>query len=109
MWYLGSCPDARQNRWVNFQLGPYSNKNRPRVIVDHGLKWIELIGLGDKHKITAAVHGTLSGDFLPLQLVLCSGKTTACLPNKKFPKMIGCLAAHLIIVNDQMKTKPKNI
>ena len=50
-----------------------------------GSKRIELIGLGDKRQITAVVCGTLSGDFLPLQLIY-AGKTTACLPNAKFPK-----------------------
>ena len=50
-----------------------------------GAKRIELIGLGDKRQITAIVCGTLSGDFLPFQLIY-TGKTTACLPSVKFPK-----------------------
>ena len=55
------------------------------TMAQKGSKRIELIGLGDKRQITAVVCGTLSGDFLPLQLIY-AGKTTACLPNAKFPK-----------------------
>ena len=50
-----------------------------------GAKRIEMIGLDDKRQITAVVCGTLSGDFLPMQLIY-TGKTTACLPTIKFPK-----------------------
>ena len=55
------------------------------TMAQKGAKRIEMIGLDDKHQITAVVCGTLSGDFLPMQLIY-TGKTTACLPTIKFPK-----------------------
>lgn len=55
------------------------------TMAQKGSKRIELIGLGDKRQITAVVCGTLSGEFLPLQLIY-AGKTKACLPTANFPK-----------------------
>ena len=55
------------------------------TMAQKGAKRIEMIGLDDKRQITAVVCGTLSGDFLPMQLIY-TGKTTACLPTIKFPK-----------------------
>ena len=43
-------------------------------------KRIEIKGLGDKKQIMAVFGGTLTGEFLPIQLVY-QGSTTRCHPN----------------------------
>ena len=43
-----------------------------------GKKRVEIIGKDDKHQITAVFGASLSGDFLPVQLVY-QGKLTKCL------------------------------
>ena len=43
-----------------------------------------MMGIDDKRQITAVFGASLSGDFLPLQLVY-EGKTTRCLPTYSFP------------------------
>ena len=48
-----------------------------------GSKRIEIAGISDKRQITAVFCGTLTGDFLPPQIIY-QGKTTACLPRYKF-------------------------
>ena len=50
-----------------------------------GAKRVELTGLNDKRQITAVFCGTLSGDFLPIQLVY-QGKTKRCHPRYLFPE-----------------------
>ena len=55
------------------------------TMAQKGAKQIEMIGLHDKCQITAVICGTLSGEFLPLQLIY-TGKTAACLPKVKFPE-----------------------
>ena len=47
-------------------------------------KRIELVGLKDKHQITAVFCGTAEGDFLPVQWIH-NGKTKQCQPKHKFP------------------------
>jgi hypothetical protein len=54
------------------------------TMAGEGLKRIEVAGLGDKRQLTAVFAASLSGDFLPLQ-VIYSGKTPRCLPSTKFP------------------------
>ena len=49
-----------------------------------GSRRIEIMGMGDKRQITAVFAGSLSGDFLPLQLIY-TGKTPACHPKVTFP------------------------
>ena len=49
-----------------------------------GAKSVEIIGTDDKRQITATVAGTMSGEFLPAQLIY-GGKTPACLPKVDFP------------------------
>ena len=44
-----------------------------------------MVGITDKRQITAVFVGSLSGDFLPVQLVY-QGKTTKCLPSINFPE-----------------------
>ena len=47
-------------------------------------KRIEIAGVDDKHQITAVFAGSLTGDFLPLQLIY-KGTTQRCLPTLLFP------------------------
>lgn len=49
-----------------------------------GSKRVEISGVNDKHQITAIFCGTLTGDFLPIQLIY-QGKTARCHPNFEFP------------------------
>ena len=44
---------------------------------------MEISGVDDKRQITALLAGTLSGHFLPAQLIY-AGKTPACLPKVQF-------------------------
>ena len=84
MWCVGCCiPDKLIFNWDNTPINIVPGSQR--TITQKGSKIIELIGLGDKCQIAAVVCGTLSGDFLPLQLIY-AGKTKACLPNANFPK-----------------------
>ena len=55
------------------------------TVAIEGSKRIELIGYDDKGQIIATFAGTLTGQFLPIQLV-CEGKTTKCHPSIEFPK-----------------------
>lgn len=47
-------------------------------------KRVETVGISDKRQITAVLCCTLAGESLPRQLIY-KGKTTACLPQHKFP------------------------
>lgn len=49
-----------------------------------GSRRIEIQGVDDKRQITALLTGTMSGAFLPAQLIY-KGKTPACLPKFVFP------------------------
>ena len=49
-----------------------------------GSKRVEIVGISDKRQITAVLCGTLTGEFLPPQLIY-QGKTSARLPRHKFP------------------------
>ena len=49
-----------------------------------GTKRVEVIGVNDKRQITAVLCGSLSGDFLPVQLIY-KGKTSRCHPHFAFP------------------------
>ncbi len=49
-----------------------------------GSKRVEIAGVDDKRQITAVFAGSLTGDFLPPQLVY-KGKTAKCLPSVSFP------------------------
>ena len=49
-----------------------------------GSKRVEIAGINDKRQITAIFANTMSGDFLPPQIIY-SGKTTKCLPSITFP------------------------
>ena len=49
-----------------------------------GSRRVELTGVDDKRMITAVFCGSLTGDFLPIQLIY-KGKTPRCHPKFKFP------------------------
>ncbi len=49
-----------------------------------GSKRVEIAGVTDKRQITAVFCGSLSGDFLPLQIIY-KGKTPRCHPHFQFP------------------------
>ena len=49
-----------------------------------GSKRVEIVGADDKRQITAVFGRTMSGDFLPPQLIY-QGKTSKCLPKIEFP------------------------
>ena len=49
-----------------------------------GSKRVEIVGKDDKRQLTALFGCTMSGDFLPPQLVY-QGKTNRCLPRYTFP------------------------
>jgi len=54
------------------------------MMAKEGSKRAEIIGKDDKCQITEVLGGTMSGDFLPVQLVY-QGTTNCCLPSFKFP------------------------
>jgi len=51
---------------------------------EQGARRVELVGLNDKHQITAVFCGSLVGGFLPVQLIY-KGKTNRCHPKFNFP------------------------
>uniref|UniRef100_A0A1X7U120 DDE-1 domain-containing protein n=1 Tax=Amphimedon queenslandica TaxID=400682 RepID=A0A1X7U120_AMPQE len=60
-----------------------------------GTKRVEIAAIDDKRQITAVFGASLSGDFLPVQLIF-TGKTSKCLPKVDFPLDwdITCTANH---------------
>lgn len=55
------------------------------TMAPEGAKRIEIAGVDDKRQITAVFAGTMSGKFLPPQIIY-KGKTEKCLPTVEFPK-----------------------
>jgi hypothetical protein len=54
------------------------------TMAEQGSSRVEIVGLGDKRQITAVLACSLSGDFLPPQIIY-SGKTPKCLPSVSYP------------------------
>ena len=54
------------------------------TMAEEGSKRVEMIGKDDKQQLTALFTCSMSGDFLPIQLVY-KGKTDRSLPRFKFP------------------------
>jgi hypothetical protein len=54
------------------------------TMAPRGSKRVDIIGKDDKRQITDVFACTLSGDFLPIQLIY-KGKTNKCLPSVTFP------------------------
>ena len=50
-----------------------------------GAKMVEITAMDDIQQITAVFSGSLSGGFLPPQLI-CKGTTRRCLPTIDFPR-----------------------
>lgn len=55
------------------------------TMASKGAKLVEIAGYGDKRQITATFAATMSGEFLPMQLIY-GGKTDRCHPKHKFPE-----------------------
>ena len=49
-----------------------------------GSQQVEIMGISNKHQITAVFYGALTGELLPPQLIY-QGKTSVCLPRYSFP------------------------
>jgi len=56
----------------------------PWTMEEKGAKRVDCVGIDDKRQITAVICATLSGFFIPFQ-VIYQGKTTASLPRYSFP------------------------
>ena len=52
--------------------------------MEEGAKRVEILAIDDKRQITAVFCGSMTGEFLPLQLIY-EGKTNRCLPQFDFP------------------------
>ena len=80
---MDAVPDELIINWDHTGLNyvPVSNW----TVAKEGSARVEIVGLGDKRQITAVLSCTMSGDFLPPQ-VIYSGKTQRCLPSVSFPK-----------------------
>lgn len=55
------------------------------TMAKEGSKRVEIAGIEDKRQITSVLAGTMSGKFLPSQ-VIYAGKTPRCFPSVEFPK-----------------------
>ena len=55
------------------------------TMAKEGSKRVEVVGIDDKCQITATFAASLSGNFLPVQMVY-EGKTSKCHPSVKFPE-----------------------
>ena len=55
------------------------------TMAPEGSKRVEVAGHNDKRQITAVFAATMSGEFLPPQIIF-AGKTKRCLPSASFPK-----------------------
>ena len=70
---------------INFdQTGVYYVPVSSWSMEVEGAKRVEVVGKDDKRQITAIFGISMSGDFLPIQLVY-QGKTAKCLPSFNFP------------------------
>ena len=65
---------------TGIKLVPSSNWTMEKI----GTQRVEIIGVNDKRQITPMFCGTLSGDFLPIQLIY-QGKSPRCHPHYDFP------------------------
>ena len=54
------------------------------TMAKEGEKRVEIVGKDDKRQITAVFAGSMSGDFLPPQ-VIYQGKIKRCIPSIEFP------------------------
>ena len=66
---------------TGIKLVPSSNWTMEKI----GTQRVEIVGVNDKRQITAVFFGTLTGDFLPIQLIY-QGKSPRCHPHFTFPE-----------------------
>lgn len=78
--------DVPKSLIVNLDQTPLSYVSPGKYTFDvKGSKTVPIKGIDDKRQITATFAISLSGEFLPLQ-VIYEGKTKRCLPKYEFPK-----------------------
>ena len=66
---------------TGIKLVPSSNWTMEKI----GTQRVEIVGVNDKQQKTAVFCGTLTGDFLPIQLIY-QGKSPHCHPHFTFPE-----------------------
>ena len=90
---MQEIPSAMIINWdqTAMKLVPSSS----RTMEKRGTKRVEIAAIDDKRQITAVFGCSLSGDFLPIQLIY-KGTTPRCLPQVSFPKdwHITCTTNH---------------
>ena len=70
---------------INFdQTGIHYVSVSDWIMAEEKAKRVELVGKDDKRRLTAVFAGSMTGEFLPPQLVY-QGKITCCLPHYDFP------------------------
>ena len=81
---MESIPDSLIINWdqTGINYVPVSEWSMAK----EGSKRVKVTGLKYKRQITAVFAGTMSGDFLPVQMVY-QGKTSRCLPTVDFPSV----------------------
>ena len=78
--------DIPESLIVNIDQTPLSYVSPGKYTFDlKGSKTVPVKGIDDKRQITATFAISLSGEFLPLQ-VIYEGKTKRCLPKYQFRK-----------------------
>ena len=86
-WHCVYYNDGGDSWRINSQLEPNRNPLGPCTWVDmdkERSKQVEVIRVSNKRQITAVFCGSLTGNFLPLQLIY-QGKSARCHPHFKFP------------------------
>ena len=79
---MEEVPDELVINWDHTGLNYVPTSNW--TMAEEGSNRVEIVGLGDKRQITAVLACSLSGDFLPPQ-VIYAGKTPRCLPSVSYP------------------------
>lgn len=79
---MENVPDELVINWDHTGINYVPTSNW--TMAEEGSSRVEIVGLGDKRQITAVFACSLSGDFLPPQIIY-SGKTSKCLPSVSFP------------------------
>ena len=79
---LEEVPDDLIINWDHTGINYVPTSNW--TMAEEGSNRVEIVGLGDKRQITVVLSCSLSGNFLPPQ-VIYAGKTPRCLPSASFP------------------------
>ena len=80
---MGDIPPELIINWDHTGLNYVPASNWTMAL--KGSKRVEIGGLDDKRQLTAVFAGTMTGFFLPPQIIY-QGKTPKCLPSIKFPE-----------------------